>query len=416
MSLSIVSNAWSAVKRLATRLHTVPGAPNKCNTASPHEDTFLEGGTVYDNVPQGPKYDTCDNNVGASALSNTTSIDGICVYKVNEPTWANAPGMQVYSTPMQWGTAGTQVPGSIPDGFGKLREHHDTSESSSTEEPVAGSRSAERYCRKIRRKCFSQRRKGSVFNMDHHGPRQKRSHCRSRSRWEDAIQYDGKYDFRHYLLQFEMQAEDNDWDDMEKGRKLSRALTDDAVVVLSSIDSRMRRDYKTLCKKLTALHTTPGGDHMRRCELYDAARQANEQIHEFGSRIQLLATYAFPNDELPEITLADIFMRGLNDDEMQSHVRLQLPDTLQEAVEHACNYNAYRLPQSRHVACGGPEMQRGSMAVSDTSPAALVAELLRLNAVIICLLVQSNVGDSSVPLRQNRRSRRAALARKPYGA
>jgi len=168
--------------------------------------------------------------------------------------------------------------------------------------------------------------------------------------------YNGKYDVADFLAQFECVAEDHGWNYVEMGRRLSRCLTDEARAVLTTLDRPLRRDYMTLCEALTGLHSTPGGEGLQRDELQQAKRAEGQDPNKFGRELRRLGQRAYPKGDLPELVLVQIFIRGLNDAQMERHVGLQGPQTLQEAIRHACNFEAYsgmtsaRKPKAANVA------------------------------------------------------------------
>jgi hypothetical protein len=173
--------------------------------------------------------------------------------------------------------------------------------------------------------------------------RQKRSRPKIQERAIEVStpKYNGKYDFTDFKSQFECVAEDYGWDDGEMGRRLSRCLTDEARAVLSTLDNRQRRDYKTLCEALASLHSTPGGEGLRRKELQQARRAEGQDPNKFGRELRRLAKRAYPRGDINELILVQIFSQGLNDPQLERHVLLQGPETLSEAIRHACNYEAY---------------------------------------------------------------------------
>ena len=221
---------------------------------------------------------------------------------------------------------------------------------------------------------------GSVGGVSRKSVKRKSKERRHRSRSEDAAKYDGKYDFKHYLSQFECQADDEGWTEKQMGKKLSRALTGAARVVLASIDKSQRRNYAVLCRKLTALHTTPGGDSVRRSKLHQAVRGEEESPAKFGMRLEMLVQQAHPKGDLPITTLVDLFTQGLNDDEMESYVSLQAPETLEEAIELACNYDALQPSKEKNSSYRKPRVNAVSMQPADTDALSdLKTELQTLN-------------------------------------
>ena len=162
-----------------------------------------------------------------------------------------------------------------------------------------------------------------------------------RARSRSPPKYDGKFDFLDFKVQFECIAEDNDWSYQDCGRKLSRCLTGSARSVLTTLDRSVRRDYQTLCAALLSLHTTPGGEGLRRTELHQAARIDGQCPSVFGRELRKLAARAYPLGDLPETALIQLFIKGLRDASIEQHVSLQAPCNLDDAIRQACAYRAY---------------------------------------------------------------------------
>ena len=64
--------------------------------------------------------------------------------------------------------------------------------------------------------------------------------------------YDGQSSLQDYLVQFELLAEINGWDDFTKAMELATSLRGQAQGVLSDLRPDLRRDYSALVNALTA--------------------------------------------------------------------------------------------------------------------------------------------------------------------
>ena len=180
----------------------------------------------------------------------------------------------------------------------------------------------------------------SAERSSRHRRRDQRS-LSPRERSESPPKYDGKQDFLDFKLQFEFMSDDNSWDYVTRGKKLSRCLTDDALSVLTTLDKSSRRDYNKLSSALLALHTTPGGEGLLHHELHQAVRAEGQCPSVFGRELRKRATRAFPDGDLPEAVLVQLFIRGLRESAVERHVRLSEPRTMEDAVRHACAFIAH---------------------------------------------------------------------------
>jgi hypothetical protein len=170
----------------------------------------------------------------------------------------------------------------------------------------------------------------------HLSPR-RATRARSPSR-ESVPRYNGKFEFANFKLQFDCMAEDHGWSYIEMGKKLNRCLVDEARGVLGTLHSGDATDYHALCKALDSLHSTPGGKALIQAQLHRILRPAGQSAAAFGREVKRLGKKAYPqgNDE----ALIASFIRGLNDDELRKYVQLQMPASLDDAIEQACIYQA----------------------------------------------------------------------------
>lgn len=79
-----------------------------------------------------------------------------------------------------------------------------------------------------------------------------------------------------------------------------------------------------------------------RCEFRNRRRQKNENPVEFGSALIYLGRKAYPDlpVETLEVHLVDQYMMGLGSLDLQKHVQLQHPKSLDQAVNLALEYTA----------------------------------------------------------------------------
>ena len=68
---------------------------------------------------------------------------------------------------------------------------------------------------------------------------------------------------------------------------------------------------------------------------------SREDVATFGHQIRRLARKAYPNNDLPERVLIDLFIRGLPSEEMKRHVSSFEPNSLAEAIRRATLCETY---------------------------------------------------------------------------
>ena len=155
---------------------------------------------------------------------------------------------------------------------------------------------------------------------------------RSHSR-ESVPKYNGKFEFAHFLIQFECMAEDHRWSYAQKGKKLNRCLVDEGRSVLGTLSGSEATDFDSLCKALDSLHNIPGGKALVQAQLQRITRPTGQSASAFGREIKRLGKKAYPQGN--EEALVASYIRGLNDDELRKYVQLQMPSTLNGAIEYA---------------------------------------------------------------------------------
>ena len=184
---------------------------------------------------------------------------------------------------------------------------------------------------------------------------------------KDIPKYNGKYDFRDYLVQFDILAEEYKWTYKEMGKKLSLALTETARKVLRTVDKRYRRDFDTLCSELTALHNMPGGEDLERREMHLMVRDdPNECASKYMQRLKHKAREAYPEGELHEKALIQQFINGLNNPETERHVGLKHPKSLDDAVREACAYESYNASKPSVNSKKPKQINSVSLSASNT--------------------------------------------------
>ena len=102
------------------------------------------------------------------------------------------------------------------------------------------------------------------------------------------------------------------------------------------------------CTALIGLHTTPGGEGLRQTELHTAARADEKCPSSFSRELRRLSARAYPQGELPDAALVQLFIKGLKNTQIERHVSLQAPGIFDEAVKHACAFMAYPPDVSDH--------------------------------------------------------------------
>ena len=98
--------------------------------------------------------------------------------------------------------------------------------------------------------------------------------------------FDGRSDINDYLLQFEILAEANGWDEVESGRQLAGCLSGEACEVLGSLGSERARDYVSLVTALVSRYSPQGREGKFSVELMNRTCKKGESVSEYGQSLR----------------------------------------------------------------------------------------------------------------------------------
>ena len=180
--------------------------------------------------------------------------------------------------------------------------------------------------------------------------------------------YDGKSDWRNYIVQFEMIAEINKWDTLTKALELAICLRGAAAGVLTELGPELRRDNNAMVAALER-QFGPGDDvRLFKAKLRNRVRGKGESLPALLQDIKRLVSLAYPGvDGVTRDSLTlDQFVLALNNQEMQWNVIDSDVRTAEEALQKCQKYEAFH-----NVSPGGHCNIRGN--VRTTSEAELAS-------------------------------------------
>ena len=167
--------------------------------------------------------------------------------------------------------------------------------------------------------------------------------------------YTGETPWDEYILQFEIVAEINKWDSLEKAKILATVLRESAVSVLNNLAEPDRLDYNKLTE---ALKLRFGDEHLTELlhgQLHDRVQLYNESLTSYAQDIHKLSRKAFREcpSHTQELVATRQFIQGLLNKEVQKMVRLATPNSLQQALVKALEIEAAirASSESRTVRC-----------------------------------------------------------------
>lgn len=164
--------------------------------------------------------------------------------------------------------------------------------------------------------------------------------------------YDGTSSWTDYLVQFELVAELNGWDQGSMAMHLATSLRGAAQSVLGDLDNYGRRDYRTLVTSLGQRFGPENQTQMFRALLRNRTRQPNETLPELAHEIRRLVKLAYPTGQ--QVILEDLAMNHFIDalPEMESrwHIQQSRPRTIDEAVRVAVELEAFHAAEKHRGA------------------------------------------------------------------
>ncbi|KAK7479040.1 hypothetical protein BaRGS_00029710 [Batillaria attramentaria] len=155
--------------------------------------------------------------------------------------------------------------------------------------------------------------------------------------------YDGKTSWREYQVQFEMLAAACSWSYRQMAVELATSLREQAVGVLATLQPNQRYDYRTLVAALEARFEPRHQTEMHRAGLRTRVRKRQESLTALAQDLKKLTRKAFPaaTEEVCEQLTLNAFMDALNDSEMEWNVYQGKPETVEQAVTLAMEYESF---------------------------------------------------------------------------
>ena len=140
--------------------------------------------------------------------------------------------------------------------------------------------------------------------------------------------------WKEFRMEFEVCAANHGWDDAEKYRELTNALTGKAVMVLRQ-KVLSSWTYDTLIKALEQRHGLPDSMVALYDKLYDYRQTSAQKLHEFVDEISVLSEKITEAPEQQDRHALTCLLRGLYNEEQKLYVREKEPKTFHEGVKLA---------------------------------------------------------------------------------
>ncbi|KAJ8026997.1 hypothetical protein HOLleu_31998 [Holothuria leucospilota] len=181
-----------------------------------------------------------------------------------------------------------------------------------------------------------------------------------------APPYDGSTPWEDYVVQFELIAELNEWDERTKALQLAASLRGKAQAVLADLEDGKRRKFSTLVDSLVQRFGRANQTELFRTLLRNRSRQSGETIPELAHDIQRLLSKAYPKAsvEMKETLAKEAFIDASGDSDIRWKIYQARPKSLKEAVCIATELEAFNLAEQKK----GVTKRLGVRALSGKEP------------------------------------------------
>ena len=180
----------------------------------------------------------------------------------------------------------------------------------------------------------------------------------------DPEKFDGdKIEWVDYHKHFETVATWNGWGSEEKAMQLIMALKGEALMSLSDLPLSSQSNYELLVDELTRRYNPSEREAAWKLEFRQRERRPNESVMQYGDALRRLAQKAFPNMNYGtrEMWVMDQFNNGLGSWDMKKHVQFGHPNSLNQAISLAVEYEAFESQNKLTSLRKPPPIQSGNV-------------------------------------------------------
>ena len=156
--------------------------------------------------------------------------------------------------------------------------------------------------------------------------------------------FQGAGSWRQYQSQFERVAEINKWNEDRKLVYLWISLTGEALAFVEGLPEEQQNHYAQLCHALDLRFGSERLSAVHKATLLGRKRKTGETMAELGQDVRRLVNNAYPNFPLQakeEISI-ERFLDALDCAEIRLAIHQQHPKTLDDAIEHGLQLEAWR--------------------------------------------------------------------------
>ena len=161
--------------------------------------------------------------------------------------------------------------------------------------------------------------------------------------------FDGSGSWQDFLVQFEMIASVNKWDEGAKAYELATSLRGVAQGIVTDIEPLRRLDYNYLVSALTSRFEPVNQVNMYKVQMNSLYRKSGQTLPEMAQEIRRITRLAYPTApiEIRDQLAKDCFIRAINDPKIQLSIFQREPKTIDDCVRFGLEYEAFTIDQKR---------------------------------------------------------------------
>lgn len=147
-------------------------------------------------------------------------------------------------------------------------------------------------------------------------------------------------DWEDWIANFKACAEINEWDDDLKCKFLGVRMKGTALKVYHDLDAGVKTNWNNLCTTLENRFKTVQQPQFYKSRFLILKREQGETLRDLGNRVRTLARKTYPdiNAKLRDELAQDQFVRSLENVEMILKLRHCMPETLDDAIRIAIDW------------------------------------------------------------------------------
>ena len=164
-----------------------------------------------------------------------------------------------------------------------------------------------------------------------------------------VAKYDGKTSWADYLVQFNIAARLNSWDDSQKAMELATSLEGNARAILADLSPDQQLNFEALVGKLTQRFEPEGQLGIYQSQLQSRRRKRSESIPELIQEISRLVRKAYPaaDDQTRSYMAVSSFISALGNEAQELFVYQKDPKNLEEAGRAALSFETFRAARAK---------------------------------------------------------------------